>query len=135
MKKLFVLWPRYSNFSRVFYPAGDLTSERTSEHEDSSVQWLPSLSFWRSIRFRLRGCCFFSSEGLSACSSSPSSRRWLTLRASAGRTFLRPCSDTCWSRSPKNSIWHKVLDAVQDLSYYKNINNKWNKIDINEVGV
>ena len=35
---------------------------------------------------------------------------------------------------PKNSIWYKVLDAVQDLGYYKNINNKWNKIDINEVG-
>ena len=35
---------------------------------------------------------------------------------------------------PKNVIWHKVSDAGQDLGYYKNINNKWNKIDINEVG-
>lgn len=33
---------------------------------------------------------------------------------------------------PKNSIWHKVSDAGQDLGYYKNVNNKWNKIDINE---
>ena len=47
---------------------------------------------------------------------------------------MRPCSDACRSRSPKNLIWYKVLDAVQDLGYYKNINNKWNKIDINEVG-
>ena len=31
---------------------------------------------------------------------------------------------------PKN----KVSDAGQDLGYYKNINNKWNKIDINEGG-
>ena len=35
---------------------------------------------------------------------------------------------------PKNVIWHKVSDAGQDLGYYKNINNKWNKIDINEGG-
>lgn len=33
---------------------------------------------------------------------------------------------------PKNVIWHKVSDAGQDLGYYKNTNNKWNKIDINE---
>lgn len=35
---------------------------------------------------------------------------------------------------PKNLIWHKVSDAGQDLGYYKNTNNKWNKIDINEGG-
>ena len=35
---------------------------------------------------------------------------------------------------PKNVIWHKISDAGQDLGYYKNINNKWNKIDINEGG-
>ena len=36
---------------------------------------------------------------------------------------------------PKNVIWHKVSDAGQDLGYYKNTNNKWNKIDINEEGL
>lgn len=36
---------------------------------------------------------------------------------------------------PKNVIWHKVSDAGQDLGYYKNTNNKWNKIDINEGGL
>ena len=35
---------------------------------------------------------------------------------------------------PKHVIWHKVSDAGQDLGYYKNTNNKWNKIDINEGG-
>ena len=35
---------------------------------------------------------------------------------------------------PNNSIWHKISDAGQDLGYYKSINNKWNKIDINEGG-
>lgn len=36
---------------------------------------------------------------------------------------------------PKNAIWHKVSDVGQDLGYYKNINNKWNKVDINGGGV
>lgn len=36
---------------------------------------------------------------------------------------------------PKNVIWHKVSDAGQDLGYYKNTNNKWNKMDINEGGL
>lgn len=35
---------------------------------------------------------------------------------------------------PKNVIWHKVSDAGQDLGYYKNTNNKWNKVDIGKVG-
>lgn len=35
---------------------------------------------------------------------------------------------------PKNSIWHKVSDAGNDFGYYKNTNNKWNKVDIGKVG-
>lgn len=35
---------------------------------------------------------------------------------------------------PKNSIWHKVSDAGKDFGYYKNTNNKWNKVDIGKVG-
>ena len=35
---------------------------------------------------------------------------------------------------PKNSIWHKVSDVGQDLGYYKNTNNKWNKVDIGNGG-
>ena len=35
---------------------------------------------------------------------------------------------------PKNSIWHKVSDAGKDFGYYKNTNNKWNKVDINGGG-
>ena len=35
---------------------------------------------------------------------------------------------------PKNVIWHKISDAGQDFGYYKNTDNKWNKIDINEGG-
>lgn len=35
---------------------------------------------------------------------------------------------------PKNSIWHKVSDAGKDFGYYKNTNNKWNKVDIGNVG-
>ena len=34
---------------------------------------------------------------------------------------------------PKNSIWHKVSDAGNDFGYYKNTNNKWNKVDIGKV--
>lgn len=35
---------------------------------------------------------------------------------------------------PKNSIWYKVSDAGKDFGYYKNTNNKWNKVDIGKVG-
>ena len=35
---------------------------------------------------------------------------------------------------PKNSIWHKVSDAGKDFGYYKNTNNKWDKVDIGKVG-
>lgn len=35
---------------------------------------------------------------------------------------------------PKNSIWHKVSDVGKDFGYYKNINNKWNKVDIGKGG-
>ena len=35
---------------------------------------------------------------------------------------------------PKNSIWHKVSDAGKDFGYYKNTNNKWNKVDIGNGG-
>lgn len=36
---------------------------------------------------------------------------------------------------PKNSIWHKVSDAGKDFGYYKNTNNKWNKVDVGNEGV
>lgn len=35
---------------------------------------------------------------------------------------------------PKNSIWHKVSDAGKDFGYYKNTNNKWNKVDVGNEG-
>lgn len=35
---------------------------------------------------------------------------------------------------PKNSIWHKVSDAGKDFGYYKNTNNKWNKVDVGNKG-
>lgn len=35
---------------------------------------------------------------------------------------------------PKNSIWHKVSDAGKDFGYYKNTNNKWNKVDVGNGG-
>lgn len=36
---------------------------------------------------------------------------------------------------PKNSIWHKVSDAGKDFGYYKNTNNKWNKVDVGNGGI